>query len=173
MKQEKTMVAFGTQFRGYRKEDVNQYIETQSRKYTKACAEAEERNKQQTDTIYALQDENKRLSTALSESDQIIVRQKKQIDELEKAREQLLHTFSELKTEVETLEKQISEHISGANQNEAAHGQVRDKAREPITDASSVATHEKEKKPDHQDEKEQSFSGALKIIKNKILKFIK
>lgn len=76
MEKKDTMVAFGTQLRGYRKKDVNQYIEAQSRKFTKACAEAEERNKRLNDTVNALQGEISRLSAALSESDLVIVRQK-------------------------------------------------------------------------------------------------
>ena len=147
------MVAFGTGFRGYKKSDVNEYIEKISReraeeqeKSKKALAEANDALKKQSGEI-------SRMCAVISESDKLIAAQKEQIDAQKSEKEELFSEFIKLKEELLHIEERVNcETVT-----------VEEEKKERIPD----------EKPEPKKEENTSLGMAIKTIKDKLAKLLK
>lgn len=146
------MIAFGTQFRGYNKSDVNAYIEKKSRDYSEELDKCEKSLKEANDKLEKQNAELARMCSTLSESDKIIVSQKSEIDALKKENAELAEAFTKMRAELDDIESLVHNKASART---------------------APADHRPEQKKQEMNDDEFTLSVAIKTIKNKLAKFLK
>lgn len=164
MAKKSDMVAFGTSFRGYRKADVNEFIERKASDFAKKEEEFNSLLRQKDEKINEAHAENARLADILAESDKVIMEQKALLDEQTELIESLKSSLSEKDEAFDALNAEV----------------------EAMSEKITSLALEQEKKPDAPKEKKEpakakpakkddadSVANALKTIKNKILSFLK
>lgn len=146
------MIAFGTQFRGYNKADVNAYIEKKSRDYAEELDKCDRALKEANDKLEKQTAELARMCSTLSESDKIIVSQKNEIDALKKENAELAEAFTKMRAELDDIESLVHSKASART---------------------ALSEHRPEQKKQETDDDEFTLSAAIKTIKNKLAKFLK
>ena len=169
------MVAFGTSFRGYRKADVNEFIERKAADFAKKEEEFNSLLRQKDGKISEALAENARLAEILAESDKVIMEQKAAIDEQYALIEELKASLSEkdnalvsLNAEVDAISEKIT---SLTHEQEKSPEAPKEKKEFPKVRLEKKA--EPKTEPKVKSSETDSVSNALKTIKNKILSFLK
>ena len=104
----KPMILFGTQLRGYKKDDVNRYIMQQSEQHLKEMNELEEQLHSLTEKLSAQEQEQTRVNAMLAQSDQIIAEQRTTLDEQKAKLQEQEAALRQMQQDVETCEAQIN-----------------------------------------------------------------
>ncbi len=157
-------IAFGTSFRGYRKADVNDFIERKASDFAKKEEEFNSLLRQKDEKINEALAENARLAEILAESDKVIMEQKATIDEQTELIEELKASLSEKDEAFDALNaevEQMSEKIALLALEQEKKTETPKEKKEPL-----------KVKPAKKDDAD-SVANALKVIKNKILSFLK
>lgn len=175
MAKKNDMIAFGTSFRGYRKADVNEFIERKAADFARKEEEFDSLLRQKDEKVNEALAENSRLAEILAESDKVITEQKRTIEELEASVSELQSAleekdiaFATLNAEVDTMSIQIATLIK--EQEKAAEAPKEKKEFPKVRlERKAEPKIEPKAKPAETD----SVSNALKTIKNRILSFLK
>lgn len=165
------MVLFGTQIRGYRKEDVNQYIAKQSDMYIKETEDLRRRLDAQSELIESQKEELDRLGQALHHSDEVIGAQRSQIEILKNELEEQSAAFAALQKQLEELENRFLAKKSQQEQETAPAG-LRSKANTQPQNKSENR-QEKAEAAVHHDTNSDEFTKAVQNIKKKLFNFLK
>ena len=168
-------IAFGTAFRGYRKADVNEFIERKAADFARKEEEFDSLLRQKDEKITEALAENARLAEILAESDKVIMEQKAAIEDLEayvtelqNALEEKDIAFATLNAEVDNMSAKIALLIE--EQEKAAEAP---KEKKEFPKVRLERKSEPKAEPKVKATETDSVSNALKAIQNKILSFLK
>ena len=168
-------MAFGTSFRGYRRADVNEFIERKAADFARKEEELNALLRQKDEKISEAQAENARLAEILAESDKVIMEQKDTIEgleayvaELQTALNEKETAFATLNSEVDNLSAKIASLV--IEQEKAAETP---KEKKEFPKVRLERKNEPKAEPKAKNTETDSVSNALKTIKNKILSFLK
>ncbi|MCI8332152.1 MAG: hypothetical protein HFE78_04950 [Clostridiales bacterium] len=170
----KSMILFGTQVRGYKKEDVNRYIQQQSEQHLKETQELEQQVRVLTEQLTAQAQEQTRVNAMLAESDQIITEQRTKLAEQESALQEQQTAFMQMQQDIEALETHINELM-----NKTANAPKESSQNRPAATSAAKASKEiyKEKefteKSKRGNEDFSELTQALQNAKDKIFRFLK
>ncbi len=168
MADKKSMVTFGRQFFGYRKQDVNRYIEQRAAAAHQAEEDFRAKLQERTEQADQLRAENARMTALIAESDKKIVAQKNQIDSLTEQLSQSIQALTELKGELDRLDERLSALACDTPAPKASAEPAPVKQTE--TESAEKEPAEKAKSSKEQDSS--AIGAALRSLRKKLLDFL-